>query len=48
MDTLDPTLDFPMIEYLKTGRIPDEYEEKDKIALISRSDDYFLELYRLK
>lgn len=32
-DTVDPTLDFPMIDYLKKGIIPDEYEDQDKIAL---------------
>ncbi len=29
MDTKDPTLDFIMLDYLRTGKIPDEFEEED-------------------
>ena len=48
MDTLDPTLDFPMLDYLKTGKIPAEYEEKDIYALKLRAEDYYLENHHLR
>ena len=48
MDELDPTLDFTMIEYLRTKYIPDEYEPVDVEALKLRANLYYLENYRLR
>ena len=48
MDELDPTLDFTMIEYLRTKQISDEYESIDVEAFKLRVDLYYLENHRLR
>ena len=48
MDELDPTLDFTMIEYLRTKQILDEYEPIDVEELKFQADLYYLENYRLR
>ena len=48
MDELDPTLDFTMIEYLRTKQVPDEYELADVEAIKLRADLYYLENYRFR
>ena len=48
MDELDPTLDFTMIEYLRTKQLLDEYEPIDVEELKLQADLYYLENYRLR
>ena len=37
-----------MIEYLKNGKVPYDYEKPDVEALIERASDYYLENHRLR
>ena len=48
MDELDPTLDFAMIEYLRTIQVSNEYEPIDVEALKLRADLYYLKNHRLR